>query len=367
MPSSCGGSVSNRWPIILLAALLAVPTALSNPVLAQVQEQKAEIPGAFFEQWQRIKTNGMSDVPPPPNGRRPLIPAGLQRSWFDADAADKADRDQFIRTENLFRRDSNSKSTGVAAATFVGPHIAGRTRALLVDRSNPNRIFAGAASGGLWYSADAAEHWQPIDDQAMSLSVMDICQHPVNPKRIYYCTGEPWRDGIDGGIPGAGIFESFDGGRHFLPVGPTSRWDAFRFCWCIDVGVHRDIEAIYVGTNTGGLMRSITGGLCWDCVLADGCSVTDVIVFDDGSVLAGWAGHGLYYSHSGERGSFYPAAPACNLPQFDRIVFARCPSNPCCVYAAFGQPNGVRGLAAMLFSPDGGAELGSTRRIRDWR
>ena len=41
----------------------------------------------------------------------------------------------------------------------MGPdNVGGRTRAVLIDKDNPSRIYAGSVSGGLWISESVVEH-----------------------------------------------------------------------------------------------------------------------------------------------------------------------------------------------------------------
>src|SRR6185295_16727738 len=46
-----------------------------------------------------------------------------------------------------------------------GPvNVGGRTRSLLIDPTNPQRIFAGSVGGGLWRTTDGGSHWSPVND-----------------------------------------------------------------------------------------------------------------------------------------------------------------------------------------------------------
>src|SRR5690606_6237036 len=56
---------------------------------------------------------------------------------------------------------------GIAPGAWVerGPsNVAGRSVSLAIDPRDPQRIFAGAVSGGLWRSTDAGASWTQIDD-----------------------------------------------------------------------------------------------------------------------------------------------------------------------------------------------------------
>ncbi len=60
---------------------------------------------------------------------------------------------------------------------FRGPdNIGGRTRALAIDRNNPNHMFAGAVSGGLWESFDGGNEWEPYDENFEVTTISCITQ-----------------------------------------------------------------------------------------------------------------------------------------------------------------------------------------------
>ena len=46
----------------------------------------------------------------------------------------------------------------------MGPdNIGGRVRAILIDNENPNLMYAGGVSGGLWYSKNAGLSWSQTE------------------------------------------------------------------------------------------------------------------------------------------------------------------------------------------------------------
>ena len=52
----------------------------------------------------------------------------------------------------------------------IGPAgMSGRVTAIDVDLSNPERIYIGTASGGVWLSENAGISWKPIFDEMETL------------------------------------------------------------------------------------------------------------------------------------------------------------------------------------------------------
>lgn len=96
-------------------------------------------------------------------------------------------------------------------ARSIGPAaMSGRITAIDVVESNPEIIFAGAASGGVWRTTGGGLDWEPIfDDQAVQgIGAIDIYQK--NPDVIWVGTGEgnP-RNSVSSGY---GVYKSIDGG-----------------------------------------------------------------------------------------------------------------------------------------------------------
>ncbi|MDW3191488.1 MAG: hypothetical protein R8G66_03960 [Cytophagales bacterium] len=70
--------------------------------------------------------------------------------------------------------------------------MAGRTRALMIDPNDENRLWIGTATGGMWYNPDFRDNaqWVPISDDWESMSISSLAYDPVNPSTFYAGTGE---------------------------------------------------------------------------------------------------------------------------------------------------------------------------------
>lgn len=98
--------------------------------------------------------------------------------------------------------------------TWLGPRtISGRTRALAFDPSNPDRLWAGTAGGGVWLSVDGASSWSPTAVELGSLVVSSLVFDPTPPGALYVGTGESFQNGSFK-TQGAGLFR--------LPAGRAS-------------------------------------------------------------------------------------------------------------------------------------------------
>ncbi|MEM7344181.1 MAG: hypothetical protein AAF485_08050, partial [Chloroflexota bacterium] len=107
--------------------------------------------------------------------------------------------------------------------TSLGPHnVGGRTLAILpvyqTVNGGENKLvfYAGAASGGVWYSDDEGANWVPTEDLMPNLAVASLIADPNDDtgQTLYAGTGEGamTKEAKSSGIPkGAGIFKSTDG------------------------------------------------------------------------------------------------------------------------------------------------------------
>ena len=199
-----------------------------------------------------------------------------------------------VRAARLELEENMSKNRKSSAALNLnwenmGPiNVGGRTRAFLIDKNNPEIMYAGAVSGGLFKSTNAGSSWAPVNDQQENLAVVSIAQ--ASNGEIYYGTGENQYYGASGtgtgGIAGFGIFKSTDGGASFqhLPSTDPSLGQEWIAVGKLEVHPTRPTE-VYAATNRG-LKMSTDGGASWSVpngVPSIG-SATDMVIDDIGQV-----------------------------------------------------------------------------------
>jgi len=151
----------------------------------------------------------------------------------------------------------------------IGPGaMSGRITAIACDPADPQTIYVGAASGGVWRSRSGGTDWQPIFDAAPTQSIGALAVHPLNPDLIWVGTGE--------GNPrnsqnfGVGAFKSLDAGRTWQHAGLEKTRTIHRIL------LHRDnpdiVWAASLGSSNGpteerGVFKSNDGGKSWRKVL----------------------------------------------------------------------------------------------------
>lgn len=284
-----------------------------------------------------------------------------------AQRAAKDKNTQFINLETL------------QSWTSLGPgNVGGRTRALLINPKNPDIMYAGAASGGVWKTTDGGKSWNALTDLLPNLAVNALAFDPNNPDIIYAGTGEGYFN--SDAMRGAGIFRSFDGGNTWRRLDGTGTPD---FYFVNDIVVSpNNYNRIYAATNRG-VMRSNDGGASWtpafDESYNNGCSdleirtdqPTDVVFAACGipkNVRAPGSVQALIYRNN-NAGALGQWEVVYTEEGMSRTSLAIAPSNQNVIYAVSSE-NGASGTPHTLhavFRSSNGGEAGSWIKVNDGR
>ncbi len=98
-------------------------------------------------------------------------------------------------------------STSADVTGHWNPGI-GRINVIMLDPNDPNIIYIGAPSGGLWKTVDEGANWTPMTDNQPVLGVSAIAIDPTNTDIVYIGTGD--KDASDN--YSIGVLKSTDGG-----------------------------------------------------------------------------------------------------------------------------------------------------------
>ena len=151
----------------------------------------------------------------------------------------------------------------------IGPGgMSGRVTAIDVVISNPDIIYAGTASGGLWKSVSGGITWEPIFDNEVTASIGAVAIQQSNPDVIWVGTGEgnP-RNSLNGGY---GIYKSLDGGKTWSSMGLEQTRHIHRVI--IDPTNPNTVYVGAIGSPWGthkerGVFKTNDGGETWNKVL----------------------------------------------------------------------------------------------------
>ena len=162
-----------------------------------------------------------------------------------------AQRRSLTRVINPADEGAVRKRAGIAANRWqpVGPrNIGARIRAVAQHPNDPNTLWLGAASGGIWKTVNGGETWYPVAESLGSPEIADIRLDPNAPNRLYAATGE-----VVYGARGAGIYRSDDAGATWASMAATLPSSHSGFRWMGRLAVHP--------TQSGRMWLAASGGI----------------------------------------------------------------------------------------------------------
>src|SRR5581483_6525721 len=118
-----------------------------------------------------------------------------------------------VRERGLSKK-ALAPAPGPAQWELVGPtNIGGRMTSIVCHPAQPERIWAGSAGGGVWFSPDAGPTWHSQWHDEDVLNVGSLAIDPVNPDILYCGTGEANLSADS--YAGVGIYRTLDGGKNW--------------------------------------------------------------------------------------------------------------------------------------------------------
>ena len=251
---------------------------------------------------------------------------------------------QAMLTAQAKSLDSNAAGIGSGAWTWLGPgNVGGRVRAILIHPANPNILWAGSVSGGIWKSTDGGASWQILTDFLGNMAVSTLALDPTDPNVLYAGTGEGFYNGD--GLRGAGVFKSTDGGATWAQLSATNNSNWY---YVNRLAVSSDGTTLLAATGSG-IWRSTDRGASWTRTFSGG-DVLDVNFNPSDNtkaIASGFSGSTLYSTNNGQTWSNASGWGA--LAWDGRVEVAYAPSSPSIVYASVN-----RNYGEVWKSADGG-------------
>ncbi|MEE9450680.1 MAG: T9SS type A sorting domain-containing protein [Ignavibacteriaceae bacterium] len=221
-------------------------------------------------------------------------------------AFEQATLNKLYKTENL--QTTNQWQT-------IGPHNkGGRTNAIAFNPQNPNTMYLGSASGGLWRSYTGGvgvDGWHYVPTGFPVLGVSTIAIEPNDSNTIYIGTGEVYNFDAAGtgaayrstrGTYGIGILKTTDGGQTWTKSLDWT-YQQQRGIWAVKINPLNP-NTVWAAT-TEGTYRSYDAGTTWtqvhDIVMVMDLIInpvdTNIVITGNGNL--GSAGLGLYRTSDG--------------------------------------------------------------------
>ena len=214
-----------------------------------------------------------------------------------------------------------------AGWTSLGPgRVGGRTRCIVIDPGDPDRMWAASVGGGLWITTNAGTNWHPVDDRMANLAVTCAVIDPADPSVLYAGTGEGFFN-LDA-IRGAGIFRTVNG-TAWSQLGATATPD---FHYVNRLAISADGAVLLAATQSGIHRSSDPDRLTWTLVQAGNfadvrCHPTDPLR----AVAGGLRDGNAYFSDDG--GLTWQTASRPSTFS-GRVELAYAPADPDTVYAS---------------------------------
>lgn len=139
----------------------------------------------------------------------------------------------------------------------IGPAgMSGRVTSIDAVTTNPDIIFIGTASGGLWKSESGGLKWEALFTEYDYASIGAVKINQKNPDIIWLGTGEG--NPRNSQSSGNGIYKSIDGGCTWTHMGLKNSRNIHRII------LHpENPDIIYVGVQTPTLLQKAYLD-CWD-------------------------------------------------------------------------------------------------------
>ena len=239
-------------------------------------------------------------------------------------------------------------------ARSIGPAgMSGRIASIDAVVSNPDIIYVGAATGGVWKSVNGGLNWEPIFDDHPVAAIGAVSIFQASPDIVWVGTGEgnP-RNSVS---VGNGIYKSMDGGRTWTHLGLDESEHIHRIL--LDPNDPGIAYVAALGREWGenaqrGVFKTEDGGATWRKILyvdeRTGAADLEMDPSNPNKLIAamwdyrrwpwsfrsGGPGSGLYITVDGGR-NWKKLTEADGLPsdELGRIGLAIAPSDPSIVYA----------------------------------
>jgi photosystem II stability/assembly factor-like uncharacterized protein len=260
----------------------------------------------------------------------------------------------------LALRHASNKRNGQAGWRFLGPKQTFDTNGLTevtwqtnlysidISLSNPNILYAGGETGGIWKTTDKGLSWTLLTLNVSHGSIGAVKIHPTNPNIVYAGTGGK-------------IMKTTDGGLSWTTAYSENN------LWANDIAIKADQPDVVLAACDQGLIRTANGGQNWTKLHAQ---QTWAVEFKPGDPLTVFAirksGSSSDFRVSTDGGATFNNSntgwwtPAAGMSVTGGMI-AVCPSNPSKVYTYLcGEGGNLGGYIGVFRSNNSGQTWSNT-------
>jgi photosystem II stability/assembly factor-like uncharacterized protein len=221
----------------------------------------------------------------------------------------------------------------------------GRINYIAFHPIDPNTIFIGAPSGGLWKTSNHGGSWTNLAEGIPSIGVSGICIHPANPDIIYILTG----DGDAANTTSIGVLKSYNGGQTWHTTGLT--WDVQNLVRGYKLRMHPTNSEILFAATNAGIYKTTNGGYSWTQVSTG--HFFD-IEFNPGNPSIMYASLASSFFRSTDTGENWTQITNGIPTNAERIEIGVTPAEPSYVYLLCGPATGYGSFVGVYRSNDNG-------------
>ena len=288
--------------------------------------------------------------------------AYLKKTWPYLNADPRAYLDALEQAHQLHKETAVQrlqKGLNAVSWEFIGPlNIGGRVVDIEFNPVNPNIVYSGFATGGVFKSTDMGNSWFSVFDSLAVLTIGDIAIDSQNPDVVYVGTGEA--NGGHNNFPGGGVFKSTNAGLSWQFLGleqTTSIGRVLVHPTNSNIVYLAAVGSYFSPNEERGVYKSTDAGATWSKSLfvSDSTGAIDIIMDPnnpDRMMAAMWervrrpnSSHlygpssGIYSTNDGGNNwQLIPSStglPNPNTQNVGRIGLALSQSNPDIVYSLY--------------------------------
>ncbi|NQY29807.1 MAG: T9SS type A sorting domain-containing protein [Flavobacteriaceae bacterium] len=252
---------------------------------------------------------------------------------------------KYFREHQNNNTSNKSYDSGTGTWEIVGPtplpsngtgqlNGSGRLTCITFHPTDPNTIFVGAPSGGIWKTTDNGLTWTEFSGGLTRLGVSSIVIHPTTPDIMYIATGD--RDSYD--APGYGVWKSIDGGVIWNPHNSTMGNRTINEL----IMDPTDPDKMLATATNGYVYRTSNGGTTWTASNFTGVNLRDIVYHPTNSSIVYAAGSEVHKSTDG--GATFTEITSGVPTTAQRIALAVSPNQPNWVYLLAGDGSGLVGI-----------------------
>ena len=229
----------------------------------------------------------------------------------------------------------------------------GRLNAIAFHPTDPDILYVGSPSGGLWRTTVGGNEWEPLTDDQPTLGVSAIIVDYSDPDVLYLGTGD--RDAGD--AFGIGVFRSTDAGETW------TLWNNGMGEKTVGRMIQHPADPLtLIAATNGGVYKTIDGGLNWYQTATGNFKE---ILFKPFAPDVIYAAAGANFYKSVDGGENFSQVTS-GLPSGSRGVIAVTPAAPDYVYFLITTDNEYKGIYRSTNSGSSFTERSTSPNIMSW-